>query len=299
MSSLVPVVETVVDEKVGRGEMFTAHDVTLEVRSRGHRAAHSDVRDAVHDYYNRGGMGVAYTRTNIVVPQGNPYLYHRSADNPSSYTNIRGGNAPVPSPAPATINVPQPQPASQDDDDDDDGLPGAIAIPPSLLSDMGGVTILPAVQPARPDGAGTAPRLQMPPPSTPVPTPVSQPLPNAVAGIAIAVQNGSLRVRTGKNKNKGRLVGRTVDGRKTLSIPSDLLRQLGFKSGQKVYAVASTGGVDITTSQPPSSAVFGKYTLDRNNQVRVTQGFLKRAGIGGNAYDVASVGNKVVVKLHK
>jgi len=73
-ASLVPVIETVVDEKVQAGELFTAHDVTIEVRSRGHRTGHGEVRDAVHDYYGRGGLGVAYTRTNISVLGGNPYL---------------------------------------------------------------------------------------------------------------------------------------------------------------------------------------------------------------------------------
>jgi len=91
-TNLVPVVEAVVDEKVQAGEMFTAHDITLEVRNRGHQAGHNEVRDAVHDYYGRGGLGVAYTRTNISVPGGQPLLYHRSVDDPSTYGNIRGGD---------------------------------------------------------------------------------------------------------------------------------------------------------------------------------------------------------------
>jgi plasmid stability protein len=90
-SSLISIIEAVVDEKVKAGEMFTAHDVTLEVRKRGHRADHNEVRDAVHDYYARGGLGVAYTRTNISVPGGQPLLYHRTVDDPSTYLNIRDG----------------------------------------------------------------------------------------------------------------------------------------------------------------------------------------------------------------
>jgi len=90
--SLISVVEAVVNEKVQAGEMFTAHDVTLEVRKRGHRADHNEVRDAVHAYYGRGGFGVGYTRTNISVPGGQPLLYHRTVDDPSTYSNIRGGN---------------------------------------------------------------------------------------------------------------------------------------------------------------------------------------------------------------
>jgi hypothetical protein len=96
--SLVSVVETVVNEKVQNNELFTAHDVTLEVRNRGHRAGHNEVRDAVHDYYSRGGLGVAYARTNITVPGGNPYLYHRIVDDPLNYQNVRGGTVSVPDP---------------------------------------------------------------------------------------------------------------------------------------------------------------------------------------------------------
>ena len=48
--SLSPVAETVVNEWVQAGEMFTAHDVTLEVRNRGHKAGHGEIKDAVHDY---------------------------------------------------------------------------------------------------------------------------------------------------------------------------------------------------------------------------------------------------------
>lgn len=90
-SSLILVVEAVVDEKVQAGAMFTAHDITLEVRNRGHSAGHNEVRDAVHDYYGRGGLGVAYTRTNISLPGGQPFLYHRGTDDPATYSNIRGG----------------------------------------------------------------------------------------------------------------------------------------------------------------------------------------------------------------
>jgi hypothetical protein len=143
MSSLISVVEKIVDEKVQANEMFTAHDVTLEARNRGHRAFHNEVRDAVHDYYGRGGLGVAYARTNISVPGGNPYLYHPTTSDPSTYGNIRGGG---------TINVPPPASQSTDgDDDDDDGLNQAIQIPSGLVGQVpqsvAGVAVAVVAQP--------------------------------------------------------------------------------------------------------------------------------------------------------
>lgn len=251
-SALIGVVETVVDDKVAAGEMFTAHDITIEVRTRGHRAGHNEVRDAVHDYYGRGGLGVAYSRTTISVPGGNPFLYHRGADDPSTYANIRNGSVNVPSPSPSN--------SPDDDDDDDDSQP--VAIPAGLLGSLSGI---PNGQPA------------------------------SVAGVAVATATR----RNSANK-PGVVVARRVDGRDTLSIPTTIIRAAGFSLKQKVFAVASTSGVDIIATQPPASAVFGKYTVDSHGQVRLTQSLLQRAGIGGKEYDVENGNNNTVkVKLHQ
>lgn len=143
-TGLVPVVESVVDSKVQGSDMFTAHDVTLEVRNRGHRVGHAEVRDAVHDYYQRGGLGIGYSRTNISVPGGNPYLYYPSNADPNTYSNIRGmGVSPTtPSGNYQTIPVPPAGNSSDDDDDDDDGsLASAVSIPSSLISSVAGVAV--------------------------------------------------------------------------------------------------------------------------------------------------------------
>lgn len=234
-TGIVPAVESVVDARVQNGDMFTAHDITLDVRKKGHRIGHVEVRDAVHDYYNRGGMGVAYTRTNISVPGGTPLLYHRTADDPATYANIRGGGS--------VVNIPPSSSTSSDDDDDDDDN-SAISIPAGLLSPNG-------------------------------------------------VQKKSVT-------NIGKRIGRTVDARQTLSLPSDLLRNLGYKPLQKVYARAENNRVEVVTACP-TAGTFSEYTVDRHCQVRLTQSFLKRAGIGGASYDVSgdSTKNVVVVKLHK
>ena len=208
MSGLNSVVEDVVNENVNSGSMFTAWDVTQEVRSRGHRAKHIEVRDSVHDCYNRGIMGVAYTRTTITVATGTPWLYHRTVDDPMTY----GSNSP-----------------------------------------------------------GTVPVSTVP------------------------VLNGLV-----KTSNVGRLIGRSVDGRGTLSIPTTLLVKAGFKPKDKVFATASGNNVELTKADPNSrpNGVFAAYTVDNYNQIRVTQNFLQKVGLGGNSYDISESNDKVVVKLH-
>jgi hypothetical protein len=248
-----PVVEQVCDDQVHNGGMFTAHDITLEVRNRGHRVGHHEVRDAVHDYYSRGGLGVAYTRTTISVPSGGtPFLYHRTADDPATYGNIRGVGM-VPNPSVNTISVPPPSSVSstasddEDEDDEDD-------VPPSAL------------------GLGS------------------------VAGVAVATRPA--KQHKSKSANKNKLVGRTVDGRATLSLPSPLVRAAGFNPGDKVYATGVPDGVEVTL-HPTSAALCRKYTVDNHGHIRLTQGLLKRAGIPGGTYDVAGDNTKITVKLHK
>ena len=246
IQGLSPVVETIVDEKVQIGEMFTAHDVTLEVRVRGHRCGHGDVRDAVHDYYNRGGMGVGYARTNIpVAGRLTPYLYHRTVDDPSTYQNVRAGQISQSTPnLSATPNVPDNQ---------------VVKIPANLLTNVNQV---------------------------------------------MNSQNHTPNIARSHNK-PGMTLARVVDSRQTLSIPSNIVRDVGFHTGQKVFAVAGVNCVNIVNSQPiPSTSVFCKYTVDCHDQIRLTQSFLARAGIGGVKYDISdsydvAVGNKVVVKLNE
>lgn len=226
--------ESVVDEKIQNGEMFTAHDVTLEIRSRGHRVKHEEVRDAVHDYHSRGGMGVAYVRTIIDTPQGNPWLYHRTVDDPSNYNNVR--NQPVIIPT---------TPTNQNNDG------GAVSSPVNVLSSVS------------------------------------------------AFVQGLKKNLSGPKQKPTHTTGRKTDARKTLSIPSPLVRTAGFKISQNVYAVASNDGVDIVANIPPAGAVYSQYTVDRHSQIRVTQGFLRRAGIAGTEFDVEGDASSVKVKLHK
>jgi len=240
------VIESVVNDKTQAGALFTAHDITLEIRKRGHKAPHNDVRDAVHDYYDRGGMGVAYTRSTIIVPLGGtPFLYHRLVDDPSGYSDIRG-QGQVPNPSTPTIAVPNPSSITNTSDDEDDEDDSSIPVPPSMVTTVRGVS-------------GKKSRMQ----------------------------------------NFLRVSGRTVDGRKTLSVPTTLVRRVGFKPGDVLWACGYGNRIEITKQSPGHQAqTHTKYTVDSCGQIRITQYSLKRAGIGGNSYDLDTETNKIVVKLH-
>lgn len=239
--NLIPVTESIVDEKVIANEPFTAYDITVEVRSRGHRIGHKEVKDAVHDYYARGGFGVAYSRTIISIFGENPYLYHRIKDDPSSYLGAKGIQ---------TTNNQAVDTSSQ-----------AVVIPSNLLNNLS--------------------------------SNVSQ-----NSGVANSAINGHARNSATRTVNSpGTTKNRIVDGRGTLSIPTTIIRQIGFKPHQKVYAVASTNSVDIIATKPSDSTVYGTYTVDNHQQVRLTQTLLQRAGIAGNQYDIEQGSDKVIVKL--
>jgi hypothetical protein len=104
--------EQVILEKAQSGELFTAYDVTKEVRrrvGRGTNIPHNDVKQEVHTFFATGQMGTDYTRTLANLPGVNPqpWIYHRTTDDPNTY----GGNL---LPAPVVIAG-----AGRDDTTDD------------------------------------------------------------------------------------------------------------------------------------------------------------------------------------
>ncbi len=99
-------IEQIVQEKVQAGAMFTAYDITLEARRRGGNVRHQDVRDLVHEFYEQGRFGAAYNRTLIDVgAPTRPFLYHRFADDPSSYQPPQTGTSGPPARPPSPPNL--------------------------------------------------------------------------------------------------------------------------------------------------------------------------------------------------
>lgn len=86
-TATIQMIEEVVEEKVKAGEMFTAYDISLEVKKRGGYDRHRHMKKFVHDYHDRGLMGTDYERVLISIPgvKRQAYLYHPKSADPSTY----------------------------------------------------------------------------------------------------------------------------------------------------------------------------------------------------------------------
>jgi hypothetical protein len=74
--------------------MFTAYDITCQVRDEGARVLHDEVRRVVHDLYETNKMEIAYERTltEIGGARGPAYVYHHYTADPTTYRSV--GNLP-------------------------------------------------------------------------------------------------------------------------------------------------------------------------------------------------------------
>jgi hypothetical protein len=97
MCQHVGLIEDVVNDFVNNGQMFTAHNVTAEVRRRTKdRVAHNDVKGDVHRMFNDGSM-FSYNRSlaslSGVNPQ--PWVYHPLTADVSIYDGRPSVATPV------------------------------------------------------------------------------------------------------------------------------------------------------------------------------------------------------------
>jgi hypothetical protein len=281
-AAILKVIEAVAKEKSGNGDMFTAHEITKAVRGKGHRLAHRDGRDAVHDLYSRGEFGIAYTRTQVDIgQQAWPWLYHKTADDPSTFVAYDGSNpkgqpsaspspvATVPGSAansnPPTIQIPSsmgtavmPDDDGDDDDgDDDDGD-----------DDDGDSSLTIALQ--------------------------SHLTPKAAGPVVAAGSSPMVQTTGGSDK------GRQVDGRRTLSVPTPFIKNMGLVSGDTAYVEVGRNGskkILVVRTDDPNLNRLAKYTVDCNNQIRITQATLRKAGIAGDKYDVEEDRGRILVEL--
>jgi len=75
----VALLDAVLTELSGGGEMFTAWDVTSRAKKNGATQFHNDMKDFVHEKFDDGSLAVLdYTRTLIPTPSGrDAWLYHK------------------------------------------------------------------------------------------------------------------------------------------------------------------------------------------------------------------------------
>ena len=85
---VIETMERVLERRIEGGEMFTAWEITQQVRAEsGMRVPHDLVRQVVHGLFDVGGMGADYTRTlsHVNGNHGPAWVYHRLRDNPENY----------------------------------------------------------------------------------------------------------------------------------------------------------------------------------------------------------------------
>ncbi len=117
MCTYLSEIEDVVSENINADKMFTAWDVTVEVRKRSKdRVQHYEVKREVHKLFDNGGMA-GYNRVLANLPGINPqpFLYYPPSCDPTTYT----GKPTAPAAAVA-LPAPTSSMTALDDDDDDD-----------------------------------------------------------------------------------------------------------------------------------------------------------------------------------
>lgn len=97
--------------------------------------------------------------------------------------------------------------------------------------------------------------------------------------------------------------GCKADGRGTICVPAGLVRGLGLKHGSKAVVVAnpSNGTLIITTGMPPSrdgddtSLKVRMYTVDKDENVRITRSTQILAGLGSESSFTAEADQQQIV----
>ncbi len=79
-------VKDVIADKVSQNQMFTAFDITKELRKKGQQVSHYNIKRIVHTIYNNGDMqGYDRSLVNIAGVPLQPFLYHPMSADPAVY----------------------------------------------------------------------------------------------------------------------------------------------------------------------------------------------------------------------
>jgi hypothetical protein len=107
MCQFAGLINDVVNEFVNDSKMFTAHNVTAEVRRRTtDRVQHDEVKREVHGLFNSGTM-FSYNRSLACLPGVNPqpWVYHPISADVSLYNGQPTGSCLAPMPTPTAVNL--------------------------------------------------------------------------------------------------------------------------------------------------------------------------------------------------
>jgi len=138
MCQHVGLIEDVVNDFVNNGQMFTAHNVTAEVRRRTKdRVAHDDVKRDVHRMFNDGQM-FSYNRSLASLPNVNPqpWVYHPLTADVSTYDGKPSVAATVATPV-FTMPTPVATPSNSMDSTHKLDTTDRLCVPAKLVRQAG------------------------------------------------------------------------------------------------------------------------------------------------------------------
>lgn len=145
MCTYVNEINDVVTEFTNKNLMFTAWDVTVELRKKSKsRVQHYEVKKEVHEMFENGNI-FSYSRTLAHLPNVNtqPWIYHPLAADPSVYAGMPTTDLGFPT---KVLGAPTSTISTVDDDDvdDDDGnvlykfdKTDRLCVPNKLVRQMG------------------------------------------------------------------------------------------------------------------------------------------------------------------
>lgn len=223
MCAYLNLIEDAVNNFVNDNKMFTAFDVTKEVRGQTQdRVYHDEVKKEVHKMFHNNRVS-GYARSLASLPNANPqpWLYHPVNVNTSLYQGSpvadNAANAPV---AQAAVATPTPTAAisSVVDDGDDDNV-------------------------------------------------------------------------------------YSLDTTNRLCVPNKLVRQTGLKHGDgaAVYFNGVTRQVHVLAlnkAAPSMSSHLTSYVVDKDDNIRITESVLNKAGLSGTDYEITGDGDSITVQAH-
>ena len=94
MINIQVLIEDEIKTRVAAREVFTAHDIKMSIREKGHWIEHKDTQQVVQSYYFMNAMGVDYTRSLIEVGASiPPFAYHPYDIDPNSHPAVKGNKA--------------------------------------------------------------------------------------------------------------------------------------------------------------------------------------------------------------
>ncbi|MCX4242686.1 hypothetical protein [Paraliomyxa miuraensis] len=114
-AEIVEETRRVVEELTSRAFMFTALDVSNEVKRTVHGVRHREISPVVRELFEKGAMGPSYTRTTIDVLAGDKkvqaLLYYEKSDDPADYDGSLRQQQAIP-PTPSSLSGAEAAPPS-------------------------------------------------------------------------------------------------------------------------------------------------------------------------------------------